>query len=81
LLRHLALDLERFRLPGVTSGEPKVAGQLMAAAGAHWCVRQEMSAEEELIEFRAATARSHAMLADAAPGQEPAAWPIEIWST
>jgi hypothetical protein len=34
-----------------------------------------------LIEFRAATARSHAMLADAAPGQEPAAWPIEIWST
>ncbi|MFC6075219.1 DinB family protein [Microbispora bryophytorum] len=36
LLRHLTLDVERFRFPGVIAGEQDVAGQPAAGAEAHW---------------------------------------------
>ncbi|MFB7753623.1 DinB family protein [Streptomyces sp. NPDC056121] len=81
LLRHLTLDVERFWFPGVIAGAPDVAGHLKAGAEAHWYVPEGMSAEEVFADYRAAIARADAVLADAAPEQEPAAWPVEIWPT
>lgn len=81
LLRHLTLDVERFWFPGVIAGEPDVAGQRTAGAEAHWWVPEGMSAEEVFADYRAAVVRADAVLAAAAPGQEPAAWPVEIWPT
>ncbi|MGW1258468.1 DinB family protein [Streptomyces sp. NPDC002513] len=81
LLRHLTVDVERFWFPGVIAGEPDVAGQLMAGAEAHWYVPEGMSTEEVFADYRAAIARADAVLAAAAPEQEPFAWPVEIWPT
>jgi hypothetical protein len=81
LLRHLTLDVERFWFSGVIAGEPEVAGQLTAGAETHWYVPEGMSAEEVFAGYRAAIARADAVLAAAAPEQEPAAWPVEIWPT
>ncbi|WP_042430276.1 mycothiol transferase [Streptacidiphilus anmyonensis] len=81
LVRHLTLDVERFWFPGVIAGEPDVAGQLTAGAEAHWSVPEGMSAEQLFADYRAAAARADAVLAAAAPEQEPAAWPVEIWPT
>ncbi|WNI34090.1 DinB family protein [Streptomyces sp. ITFR-6] len=79
LLRHLTVDVERFWFPGVVAGEPDTAAQLMAGAEAHWYVPEGMSAQEVFADYRAAITRADAVLATAAPGQEPAAWPVEIW--
>lgn len=57
LLRHLTLDVERFRFPGVIAGEPDVAVRLTAGAEAHWYVPEGMSAEEVFADYRAAIAR------------------------
>jgi Protein of unknown function (DUF664) len=81
LLRHLTVDVERFWFPGVIAGEPDVAGQLTAGAETHWHVPEGMSAEEVFADYRAAIARADVVIAAAAPGQEPAAWPVEIWPT
>ncbi|MFD4695193.1 DinB family protein [Streptomyces sp. NPDC058463] len=81
LLRHLTLDVERFWFPGVIAGEPDVAGQLTAGAEAHWYVPKGMNADEVFADYRVAIARADAVLAAAAPEQEPAAWPVEIWPT
>lgn len=81
LLRHLTLDVERFWFLGVIAGEPEVAGQLTAGAETHWYVPEGMSAEEVFADYRAVIARADAVLADATPEQEPAAWPVEIWPT
>ena len=84
LVRHLTMDVERFWFPGVFAGEPDVAGQLKAEAEAHWQAPENMSAEEIFSDYRAAIERSNAVLATAAEGpaalgQEPAAWPVDIW--
>lgn len=79
LLRHLTVDVERFWIPGVIAGDPEVAGQLTAGAKTHWYIPGGMSTEEVFAEYRAAIARADAVLATAAPEQEPAAWPVEIW--
>ncbi|MGW9032394.1 DinB family protein [Streptomyces sp. NPDC055722] len=81
LLRHLALDVERFWFPGVIAGEPDVAKQLTTGAQAHWYLPEAMSAKEVFADYRAAIARTDAVLAAAVPEQEPAAWPVEIWPT
>lgn len=81
LLRHLTLDVERFWFPGVIAGEPDVAGQPTTGAEAHWYVPEGMSVEEVFADYRTAISRADAVLATATPEQEPAAWPVEIWST
>jgi hypothetical protein len=81
LLRHLTLDVERFWFPGVIAGELDMAGRLTAGTEAHWCVPEGMSAQEVFADYQVAIARTDAVLATAAPEQEPAAWPVEIWPT
>jgi Protein of unknown function (DUF664) len=84
LVRHLALDVERFWFPGVFAGEPDVVGHLTSAEGTHWRVPEGMTAAEVFAEYRAAIERANSVLAaageqDRALEQEPAAWPVEIW--
>lgn len=81
LLRHLTLDVELFWFAGVIAGDPDVAGRLTAGAEAHWSVPEGMSAGAVLAGYRAAVARADAVLAAAAPEQEPAVWPVELWPT
>ncbi|WP_200823100.1 DinB family protein [Actinacidiphila yanglinensis] len=81
LLRHLTLDVELFWFAGVIAGAPDVAGQLTAGSEAHWSVPEGMSAPAVLAGYRAAVARADAVLATAAPEQEPAVWPVELWPT
>jgi hypothetical protein len=82
LVRHLALDVERFWFPGVFAAEPDVVGQL--TSGTHWRVPAGVSAEDVFAEYRAAIERADSVLAaageaDHALEQEPAAWPAQIW--
>jgi hypothetical protein len=84
LVRHLALDVERFWFPGVFAGQPDVAGQLTPEEGTHWNVPEGMSAEDVFAGYRAEIERANSVLAVAgergrALEQEPAAWPAQIW--
>ncbi len=84
LVRHLALDVERFWFSGVFAGQPDVAGQLTPEEGTHWHVPEGMSADDVFAEYRAAIERANSVLAAAGEGdraleQEPAAWPAQIW--
>ena len=81
LLHHLTWDVERFWFAGVVAGEPDVAPQLTADAEAHWSLPEGTTAEEVFAAYREAVARADAVIAAAAPEQEPAAWPVEIWPT
>lgn len=86
LIRHLAFDDELFWFAGVFAGEPEVAHQLKAEAEPHWQVPDGMTAAEVFGDYRAAIERANAVLDAAAEhddplGQEPAAWPAEIWPT
>lgn len=69
LLRHLTLDVERFRFPGLIAGEQDAAGQPAADAEAHWCVPEGTTIDEVFADYRAAIARADAVLAAAAPEQ------------
>nr|WP_202538269.1 DinB family protein [Streptomyces sp. SID8379] len=79
LLRHLTLDVERFWFAGVVAGDPEVTARFVAGAEAHWYVPEGMKVEEVFADYRAAVSRSDAVLAGAAPDQELAAWPTELW--
>ncbi|WP_042385110.1 DinB family protein [Streptacidiphilus melanogenes] len=81
LLRHLTLDVERFWFRGVIAGAPAVAGGLTAGARTHWYVPEGMGPKEVFADYRAAVARSDAVLATVTADQEPAAWPTGIWPT
>ncbi|MGN9758046.1 DinB family protein [Streptomyces sp. SD31] len=80
LLRHLTLDVERFWFPGVIAGEPDVARQLTAGAEAHWYVPEGVTTDKVFADY-GRPSRADAVLAAAAPEQESAAWPVEIWPT
>ena len=84
LVRHLALDVERFWFPGVFAGQPDVVGQLTSDEETHWHVPQGMTAADVFAEYRAAIERANSVLAaarerDRVLEQEPAAWPVQIW--
>jgi hypothetical protein len=81
LVHHLTWDVERFWFAGVVAGEPDVAPQLAADAEAHWSLPEGTTADEIFAAYREAVARADAVIAAAAPEQEPAAWPVEIWPT
>jgi len=84
LVRHLTFDVELFWFAGVFAAEPDVAHQLRAGSEPHWDVPERMSPEEIFSDYRAAVERANEVLAAAAKrgdalGQEPAAWPVEMW--
>jgi Protein of unknown function (DUF664) len=84
LVRHLALDVERFWFQDVFAGEPDVGGQLTEGTESHWHVPEGMSAADVFAEYRAAIEGANSVLAAAgetgrALEREPAAWPAQIW--
>jgi hypothetical protein len=84
LVRHLALDVERFWFSGVFAGQPDVVSQLTPDEGTHWHVPEGMSAEGVFAGYRAEIERANSVLAAAGERdrpleQEPAAWPEQIW--
>jgi Protein of unknown function (DUF664) len=75
LVRHLALDVERFWFRAVVAGE-----QVDLETGADaWQVSPEILAEDVLGLYRQETELASAIIAARAPGAEPAWWPEEIF--
>jgi Protein of unknown function (DUF664) len=65
LLRHLALDVERFWFSDVFAGEPDTAGELTEGEGTHWHVPEGMRAEDVFAQYRASIERANSVLAAA----------------
>lgn len=80
LLHHLTEDVERFWFAGVIAGDPEATGRFAAGSEAHWSLPDGMTAAEVFADYRAAAARSDAVLAAVvSPEQPPAVWPVELW--
>ncbi|HTT50612.1 MAG TPA: DinB family protein [Streptosporangiaceae bacterium] len=75
LVRHLALDVERFWFRAVVAGE-----QVDLETGADaWQVAPGEPAEAIFGLYRQETELADAIIAARAPGAEPAWWPVEIF--
>ena len=75
LVRHLAMDDERFWFRGVVAGEQAVIDEVMAATQSAWVVGPEESAEEVLALYRDQAARTDAIVASTSLDAAPAWWP------
>ena len=75
LVRHLALDVERFWFRAVVAGEPV---HLETGADA-WQVSPDVPAEDVVGLYRQETELGNAIIAARAPGAAPAWWPAEIF--
>ncbi len=73
LVRHLALDVERFWFQGVVSGDEAVWTDL--GGDSAWQVPEGLDAKAVTEAYRAAAARSDAVLAGTPLDQPPARWP------
>ena len=75
LVRHLALDVERFWFRAVVAGEPV---DLETGADA-WQVSPDVPAEDVVGLYRQETELGNAIIAARAPDAAPAWWPAEIF--
>ena len=81
LVRHLAVDVERFWFRGVIAGEPTVIEQLARDSEDTWQVGSTMSAEVVLDSYRQEIDRADAIVAATPIDAEPAWWPEELFGT
>jgi Protein of unknown function (DUF664) len=72
LVRHLALDVERFWFRGVVAGEPI---ELDRPDDAVWNVRADESVEGVLDLYRDEIAAANVIIAATSPGAAPSWWP------
>jgi hypothetical protein len=75
LLRHLALDDERFWFQGVVAGDRAVIDQVVTAPEDSWQVGPDASAERVLSLYREHVERSNAIIRTTPLDAEPAWWP------
>jgi hypothetical protein len=75
LVRHLAVDVERFWFRGVVAGERAVVDAVPAGAGHAWQPPPGVPAADILAGYRAETALADAVLAATSPDAAPAWWP------
>lgn len=73
LVRHLALDDERFWFSGTVAGDPDVMAEDA------WRVRADEPAQAVLDLYRAEIARSNAIIAATSLDSPPAWWPEELF--
>ncbi|MFC4036357.1 DinB family protein [Streptomyces polygonati] len=72
LVRHLALDVERFWFRGVVAGEPEVLDWLARGPENAWRVGPEVPADSVLDLYRRETALADAVILDTAVDAAPA---------
>ena len=75
LVRHLALDDERFWFRGVVAGEQAVKDEVAASTGSAWRIGPDESAEQVLALYREEAGRTDAIVADTPLDAAPAWWP------
>ena len=75
LVRHLAIDDEKFWFRGVVAGEQAVIDEVTASTQSAWQVGAEESAEEVLALYREEAARTDAIVERTPLDAAPAWWP------
>ena len=75
LVRHLALDDERFWFRGVVKGEQPVKDEVAAATQSSWTVGPEDTAEKVLARYREESTRTDAIVESTPLDAAPAWWP------
>jgi Protein of unknown function (DUF664) len=78
MLRHLALDIERFWFRGVVAGERAVVDELAAADNA-WQVAPDVPAGAVFALYRQEIALANAIIAATPLDAAPAWWPAELF--
>ena len=76
LVKHLAVDVERFWFRAVVAGEQV---ELESGDGG-WRVPDDMTGDAVLALYREEAARSDAVIEERSLGAEPAWWPTELFS-
>jgi hypothetical protein len=75
LVRHLAMDDERFWFRGVVVGEQQVKDEVAAATQSSWTLDPADTAESVLASYRDEAARTDAIVAATTLDAAPAWWP------
>jgi uncharacterized damage-inducible protein DinB len=75
LVRHLALDDERFWFRGVVAGEEEIKNEVAASTGGAWQVGPDESAEQILALYRQEAERTDALVVSTPLDAAPAWWP------
>jgi hypothetical protein len=75
LLRHLALDDERFWFQAVVAGDQAVIGQVVNAPEDSWQVGSDLTAEQVFALYREHIERSNAIIEATSLDAVPAWWP------
>lgn len=75
LVRHLAMDDERFWFRGVVAGEQAVRDEVAAATESAWHLGPDESAEQVLALYREQAERTDAIVASTPLDAAPAWWP------
>jgi uncharacterized damage-inducible protein DinB len=81
LLRHLALDDERFWFSGTVAGDPAVVADVLAGAEDGWHIGSDDTAASVVALYREQVERSDAVLAAAALDDPPAWWPEDLFGS
>jgi uncharacterized damage-inducible protein DinB len=79
LVRHLALDVERFWFRGIMAGDPAVIEAATTGPDDAWQVGPEVSAAGVLDLYRDETARADAVITAVPLSTAPAWWPADLF--
>ncbi len=75
LVRHLALDDERFWFRGVVAGEQEIKDEVAASTESAWVLRSDDTADTVFALYREEAARTDAIVAETPLDAAPAWWP------
>ena len=81
LVRHLAVDIERFWFRGIVAGEQSVIDELAEASGNAWQVAPDMPLDGVFDVYRQEIERADAIIAAAPPDTAPAWWPADLFGS
>lgn len=79
LVRHLALDVERWWFRRILAGESVTQVEFDGAPEDAWQVTPDMSSESVLDLYRTEAALCDAVIEATPPGSPPRWWPGELW--
>lgn len=79
LVRHLALDVERFWFRGIVAGEQAVVDELTEAPDDAWQVGPDMPAEAVFDLYRQQVDLANTIVTATPLGTAPAWWPAELF--
>jgi uncharacterized damage-inducible protein DinB len=79
LVRHLALDVERWWFRKILGGETLPQVEFTGAPEDAWIVTAEMSSDSVLELYRSEAAHCDTFLESTSPDAEPRWWPEDLW--